>query len=161
MLLSFHLIFESLFSLVLPALYWQFEFYVSFPLLYFEYQTHFINSIKSLVSDSKKISLAFISYLARQSVASNNLHLQGSGIMWNQYNFPVFLISESSISSIQEVILIPFNCKMFQLLSDSLAPLLYGSLWKSNFYFDFSDGRCCHQAFFNNGQFFFVIRIRS
>lgn len=26
----------------------------------------------------------------------------GSGIMWNQYNFPVFLISESSISSIQE-----------------------------------------------------------
>ncbi|XP_008457115.1 nicastrin isoform X1 [Cucumis melo] len=26
----------------------------------------------------------------------------GSGIMWNRYNFPVFLISESSISSIQE-----------------------------------------------------------
>lgn len=26
----------------------------------------------------------------------------GSGVMWNQYNFPVFLISESSISPVQE-----------------------------------------------------------
>jgi hypothetical protein len=31
------------------------------------------------------------------------LCLQGSGVMWNAYNFPVFLLSESSTLTLQEV----------------------------------------------------------
>ncbi|XP_062119081.1 nicastrin-like [Humulus lupulus] len=30
-------------------------------------------------------------------------HFQGSGILWNKYDFPVFLLSESSTKTIQEV----------------------------------------------------------
>lgn len=31
------------------------------------------------------------------------LHLQGSGIMWKSYNFPVFLLTESGTKTLQEV----------------------------------------------------------
>jgi uncharacterized membrane protein len=31
------------------------------------------------------------------------LRLQGSGVMWNAYNFPVFLLSENSTLTLQEV----------------------------------------------------------
>lgn len=31
-------------------------------------------------------------------------YLQGSGIMWNRYDFPVFLLSENSTLILQEVV---------------------------------------------------------
>lgn len=49
-------------------------------------------------------------------------HLQGSGIMWKSYSFPVFLLTESSTKTLQEVLLSIF---MFLHSQDTIGGLLH------------------------------------